>query len=399
MTMTRAGMNAATPSPRPAHAYSSAGRRPRILIAAPSLDILGGQSRQAVRLLEGLRQGSDLELGFVPHNPRLPGPFRLLQAIKYVRTLVTSLYYWMLLLLRVPRYDVVHVFSAAYYSYLFCAAPALAIARLFGKRAILNYRSGEAEDHLANWRTAIPTMRWADRIVVPSGYLVEVFGRFGLPAQAIYNIVELDRFGFRERGVLQPVFLTSRLLEPLYNVACVLRAFALIQEAHPDASLTVAGEGYLRPELEQLARDLGLRHTRFIGRVPFEDMPALYDSADIYLTATDLDNMPSSITECFASGLPVVTTDAGGIPFILTHEETGLMVPRGDCAALAAQALRLLDDAALATRLTRNARAHCRQFTWPAVRQAWLDLYAELGAAATAVSVASMGQPDRAPVD
>src|SRR5439155_2022773 len=128
---------------------------------------------------------------------------------------------------------------------------------------------------------------------------------FGLRAYPIFNIVELDRFRFRERAPLRPVFLCSRLLEPLYNVGCVLRAFALIQQRYPEARLTIAAEGWMRSELEHFASELGLRYTQFIGRVPFEDMPKLYDSADIYLTASDLDNMPASITESFASGLLV----------------------------------------------------------------------------------------------
>src|ERR1041384_4920415 len=198
--------------------------RVRVLIFAPSLDILGGQSRQAVRLMEGLKREPDLEVGFLPHNPRLPGILRSLQSVKFLRTFVTTLYCVLLMLWRIRQYDIIHIFSASYYAYSLSVIPALFISRLYGKKSILNYRSGEAEDHLENWRTAVPTIRWADEIVVPSGYLVDVFARFGFRARAINNIVELDRFTFRERHPLRPVFLTSRLLEPLYNVPCVQTA-------------------------------------------------------------------------------------------------------------------------------------------------------------------------------
>jgi L-malate glycosyltransferase len=351
----------------------------RVLLVAPSLDILGGQSRQAVRLREGLSREPDLEIGFVPHNPRLPGILRSLQKIKYVRTVFTTLHYVLLLLWRVRQYDIIHIFCASYYSYSLSAIPALFISRLYGKKSIINYRSGEAEDHLETWRTAVATLRWADEIVVPSGYLVDVFGRYGLRASAIHNIVELDRFSFRERQPLRPVFLTSRLLEPLYNVPCVLRAFAIIQESYPDAKLTIAADGFLRGELEALARDLKLRNAEFIGFVRFEDMPALYDSADIYLSATSIDNMPSSLTESMASGLNVVTTDGGGaIPYIMTNEVTGLIVDRDDHKALAAAAIRLLRDNEFALRLVRNAHESSKKFTWPHIRNEWLNLYHEL---------------------
>jgi glycosyltransferase involved in cell wall biosynthesis len=310
----------------------------------------------------------------VPHDPRLPGPLGWLQRIKCVRTVLTSLAYWGLLLARVPRHDIVHIFSASYFSYLLAAVSPLLVGRLYGKKVILNYRSGKAEDHLERWpRTALPTMRRAHHIAVSSGYLVEVFRRFGLHARVIPDIVELDR----ERRPLRPVFLTSRLLEPLYNVECVLQAFALIQERLPEARLVVAGDGSRRRRLEALARELGLRHVDFTGPVPFERMPALYDAADIYLQEPDLDNTPASLLECFASGLPVVTSDAGGIPFLIRHEQEGLLVPRDDPRALAAATLRLLDDPDLATRLAAQARRVCQKYTSPRVRAGWLALYAD----------------------
>ena len=368
----------------------------RVLIVAPSLDILGGQSRQAVRLMEGLKREPDLEIGFLPHNPRLPGILRKLQSIKYVRTIVTTLLYVWLLLWRVRKYDIIHIFCASYYSYSLSAIPALAIARLYEKKSILNYRSGEAEDHLETWRTAAPTIKWASEVVVPSGYLVDVFTRYGLHARAIHNIVELDRFTYRERHPLRPVFLTSRLLEPLYNVPCVLRAFAIIQERHPEARLTIAADGFLRRDLEALARDLKLRNAEFIGFVKFEDMPALYDAADIYLSATSIDNMPSSLTESMACGLNVVTTDGGGaIPYIMTNEVTGLIVNRDDHQALAAAALRLLDDNEFALKLVRNAHESTKKFTWPYIREQWLDLYHELAKQQGALSSANRANKGR----
>jgi L-malate glycosyltransferase len=363
-------------------ASPAGGRKVRVLMVAPSLGILGGQAVQAARLLARLREESDLEIDFLPVNPRLPGGLAKLQDIKYVRTLLTSAQYLISLLARVRRYDVIHIFSASYFSFLLAPTPAILVSRLYGKRTILNYRSGEADDHLVRWRrTALPTMRMVDSIITPSGYLVDVFARFDLAARSIFNIVETERFRFRERVPLRPVFFSNRNFEPLYNVACTLRAFALVQKRFPEARLVLAGDGSLRAELEALAVELGLRHVEFLGRVEPGRMHELYDAADIYLNSPNIDNMPGSVIESFASGLPVVTTNAGGIPYIVTNQETGLMVERDDHEAMAGAALRLLEDAQLAERLARSAYDECRKYRWESVRKEWLELYRELAGA------------------
>lgn len=347
----------------------------RVLIVAPSLGILGGQAIQASRLIAHFQKEDSLRVGFQPIDPRLPGVLSHLQRIKYVRTIVTSVAYILGLLARAPQYDVIHIFSASYASFVIAPTPAILIARLFGKPSLLNYRSGAADDHLKRWRTARPTMRLVQRIIAPSGYLVDVFARHNLRAEAIFNFVDTSRFRFRRRAPLAPRFLSNRNHESHYNVACILRAFRLVQNEFQDASLTVAGDGVERVALEGLSRELKLQNVSFIGRVKPEDMPALYDAADIYLNAPDWDNMPGSIIEAYAAGTPVVTTNAGGIPYIVTHEVTGLMVDCNDHEAMAREAKRLLRDAAFADRIALAAHAECRKYAWESVRAAWLRLY------------------------
>src|SRR5437763_6944715 len=372
-------------------------RRIRVCVVAPSLDIVGGQAVQAARLVRGLRQMRSIAAGFLPINPRLPWPLRLLQRVRYIRTVVTSLRYVWTLLRYLPGYDIVHVFSASYLSFLLAPTPAILVGKWLRKKVILNYRSGEAEDHLRRWaRSALPVMRLADTLVVPSGYLVDVFARVGLHGRVVANIVDFDQFPFRERRPLRPVFLSNRNFEAHYNVACVLRAFALIQRTHPEARLIIAGDGTERASLMRLTRELRLGNAEFVGRVVPDRMPALYRAADVYLNAPDIDNMPGSILEAFASGLPVVTTDAGGIPYIVRHGETGLLVPRGNHEGIAAAAIRLLQDASLSKRLVGSAREECRRrYTPEPVLREWVRVYRALVADGMAGKAEFTAQPAR----
>ena len=213
-------------------------------------------------------------------------------------------------------------------------------------------------------------MRLASAIVVPSDYLVDVFARFGLPPRAFTMSPKPIRFPIAIGRGPGPVFLHNRGLAPEYNPACTLRAFAIIQQRYPEARLTIAHDGPLRPQLEALARSLGSAPNT-IHRFCFaRHMAALYDSADIYLMSPNADNMPLSLLECFAAGLPVVSSNAGGIPNIVEDQQTGLLFAPNDHQAMAACALRLLEEPGLASRLARNARAQCDKYSWTRDRTA-----------------------------
>ena len=350
-------------------------RKLRIALVAPSLDILGGQAVQADRLLRAWQNDEEVECRLVPVNPVPPGPLRHARRVKYLRTVVNQAIYLPSLLRPLAWADVVHVFSASYTSFLLAPLPALLAARLLRRPVVLNYRSGEAPDHLARSRVARYALAHVDLNVVPSRFLVDVFGTFGIPATVVPNVVDLARFRYRPRVPLRPRLLSTRNFEALYNVSCTLRAFALVQAQHPAATLTLVGGGSEEGRLRELAASLGLRHVTFAGRVNPQQIADFYADHDIYLQSPNIDNMPASILEAFASGLPVVSTDAGGIRAILTDGEHGLLAPLDDAEGLAAHVLGLLADPVRADHLARAAYATCGAYTWRAVRHQWLHVY------------------------
>jgi len=350
----------------------------RVAVVAPSLRILGGQSIQADRLISAWTNDPRVHAWLVPHNPVPPAPFARWLGIKYLRTIVTEATYLPLLAREIQRADVVHVFSASYWSFLLSPLPAIVIARVLRRPVILHYHSGEAPDHLHRSRLARIALSRTHVNVVPSPYLADVFGRFGLGAQVVPNVVDLQRFRFRIRDPLMPRVLSVRNFEPIYNVAATLRAFQLVQRERPDATLTVVGGGGQDAELRALAADLRLQGVTFAGRVRPDDMAAQYDAHDVYVQSPRIDNAPVSVIEAFASGLPVVSTDTGGISHILVHERDGLLCRPDDDRALARGILQVLADPDAARRRAAAARAQADRYGWDAVGDQWLQLYRDL---------------------
>ena len=347
----------------------------RVAMVAPSMSILGGQAVQAERLLRAWKGDADVRAWLVPINPAPPGPFRRAIEVKYLRTLATQLCYWPLLIRELRHADIVHVFSASYFSFLLAPLPAVLVAKMLGKPVVMNYRSGEASDHLRRSAIARATLRWVERNAVPSRFLRDVFAAHDIPAEVIPNIVDVERFEFRPRQALRPNILSTRNFEDLYNVACTLRAFRLVQDRFPAATLTLVGGGSEEGRLRRLAAELGLQRVEFAGRVAPDDIWRHYADADIYVQTPGIDNMPSSVLEAFSSGCAVVSTNAGGVPAILTDDRHGLLVECGDHTAVAERIVRLIENPQLAQRLTEEARRSCDQYRWESVRTRWLSLY------------------------
>lgn len=349
-------------------------RRERIALVGPSLGILGGQGIQAQALSEGLR-GEGYDVTFVAVNPTFPRALRWLRRIPCVRTMVNQLLY-LPSLVTLRHADVVHVFSASYWSFLLAPVPAILMSRLLRRYVVLNYHSGEAEDHLSNWSWRVhPFLRLVDEIVVPSEYLETVFARHGYRARVVRNVVDTSSFQFRKRLPLRPRLLSTRNLERHYGVSVILEAFALIKTHYPEATLTIAGYGSEEDRLRRLAASLGVDGVRFVGRVEPSMVPGLYDEADIYLNASVIDNQPLSVLEAFAAGTPVVSTGTGDIAHMIRDGETGCIVPRDDPAAMAVAVCALLQNPDRAAAVARRARKEVGRYTWPEVRTAWRVVY------------------------
>ena len=344
-------------------------------IVAASLKYVGGQSVQADLLIRNWRGDSRVEAFLVPIDPDPPGWFAWSYQIPGLRTLVRQPLYLWELWKGLGRADIAHIFSASYWAFDMAVVPAWLVARMRGKKTLVHYHSGEAKDHLQRFRTAKPVLQKQDALVVPSGFLVDVFREFDLKAVAIPNIVDLSQFRFRERKPLRPHLVCTRGFHSYYCVDVVVRAFAEVVKQYPDARLDLVGKGPLEGEVRQLVADLKLTGVNFTGVASRGEIGRYYEQADIFINASRLDNMPVSILEAYAAGTPVVTTAPDGMRYVVEDGRTGLLSPVGDYVALAGNVLRLLREPEMAAQMAHDAVQQSKRYEWNVVRQEWLDVY------------------------
>ena len=165
-----------------------------------------------------------------------------------------------------------------------------------------------------------------------------------------------------------PWLLTVARLDHHKGIDTVIRALPAVRAAFPTACYAVAGIGDRREMLEQLIAELGLeRAVRLLGFVPDEDLPALYNGANVFVLASrryDLlvEGFGIAVVEASASGLPVIGSRSGGIPEAVREGVTGLVIEPEDPAAVAAAAIRLLGDESLRRQMGRAGRAAVEEY-------------------------------------
>ena len=351
----------------------------RIALVGPLPPPEGGMANQTHQLRELLQlEGAQVTVVRVnaPYRPRWIGGVRGIRALFRLAPYLAELW-------QVSRnVDVVHIMANSGWSWHLVAAPAVWIARLAGVPSIVNYRGGEAEAFLQrSANVVLPTLRRASGLAVPSGFLQQVFGRRGIHSDIVPNIIDIERFrpGSAEQKPAFPHLVVARSLEGIYDIPTALRAFSLVRKEVPAAKLTIAGSGPELEALRSLASELGIQDAvEFCGRLDRTRMAELYRRATVVMNPSRVDNMPNSVLEAMASGVPLVTTDAGGIPFIVRNDVTGLIVRAGDFAAMASAVLRLLKDDECAQRLRDAALSDVQQYTWPRIRQQWAAVYASV---------------------
>jgi glycosyltransferase involved in cell wall biosynthesis len=157
-----------------------------------------------------------------------------------------------------------------------------------------------------------------------------------------------------------------RQLFPRKGIRFLIEAVAKLKPKYPDISLIIAGDGFERPALEELTKTLGVADkTKFLGWVANKELPRYFRGSSVSVIPSLEEGFGIPAAEAMGCEIPVVATDAGGLPEVVENGVTGYVVPKGDAAALAGAIDRLLADDALRSRMGKAGRTRAvERFDW-----------------------------------
>lgn len=345
----------------------------RIALVGPVPPPAGGMAMQT-RQLAGFLRAEHATVEVIPTN--LPYRPSWIAGCRGVRALARLVPFMTMLWRTAGRVDLMHVMANSGWSWHLFAAPAVWIARLRRVPVVVNYRGGEAADFLArSGKLVATTMRRASTLVVPSRFLKEIFARHYMNAEVVPNVVDRAVFYPGEPAPV-PQIIVARNLEPIYDNATALHAFAMVRALRPEVRMLIAGTGSEAESLRALALKLGLQDAvEFAGRLERDAMARRLRESHVALNPSLVDNMPNSVLEALASGVPVVSTRVGGVPHIVEEGRTALLVPPRDPAAMAQAIARVLGDSELSQQMRQAGLAAAEAYGWDAVRPSWCVAY------------------------
>ncbi|MEH6648964.1 MAG: glycosyltransferase family 4 protein [Motiliproteus sp.] len=340
------------------------------------------QTAELCRLLRLEQIQVELIATNAPYRPafaaRIPGLRAVFRLIPYLFHLHRAL----------PQADVVHLMANSGWSWHLFAAPAIWIAHWHRTPVVLNYRGGGAAAFFdQSWRWIQPSLAKVGACVVPSAFLADVFSERKMPAKIIPNTLDETLFypateptescdPNENTDAKGPILAITRNLEPIYGIDIALKAMPSILKSYPNARLIIAGSGPEKTNLEQLTNHLKIQdHVEYSGRLGRQQIAELYRQADILLNPSRVDNSPNSIIEALGSGLPVVSSRAGGIPKLVTDRETALLVEVGNEEALSKAVIELLQKPELRQQLRAAGLHFCQRFHWVQVKTKLSDTY------------------------
>lgn len=252
------------------------------------------------------------------------------------------------------------------------------LCRLFKIKYIPILHGGNLESRLKNNpKLSEHIFKNAYKLIAPSHFLKSVFGNYGYKnIEYIPNSIELDKYSFKTRNIDIIKLLWVRSFSSIYNPELAILVLEKLKEKNYEANLTMIGpdvDGSLI-KVKELADSKNLE-VNFTGKLSKVEWRAYAVNTNVFINTTNFDNMPVSVIEAMALGLPMVSTNVGGLPFLISDNSDGLLVNPNDVNAMAEAIIRIKEDIELKNKLVQNARAKVENFSWKAVKPKWEFLF------------------------
>lgn len=256
------------------------------------------------------------------------------------------------------------------------------LLKLLNKKIILVIRGGAIPEKMKTQaKYYLPILKRGNVVVSPSGFTKSDLKGYGIDSLLIENVINLQDYHFNDKKTFRPKLFWMRTFEDVYNPEMAVRVAAILSKKYDDFKMVMAGhdKGSLQM-VKDLTHSLNLdTKIEFHGYIQNDQKNIFAQELDFYICTNRIDNAPVSLTEVMALGMPIVTVNSGGIPFLVTNNENALMVNLDDDQAMADSISKIVEEPQTGQRLVKNGLEYSKTFGEEPVMKKWKSLFGELG--------------------
>lgn len=250
------------------------------------------------------------------------------------------------------------------------------IAAWKSKRILLTLHGGRLQEFAGQEMSRISNVfKRANHIQTPSLFLQEYFRGLGFDVAYLPNAINQEQFPYLKK-IGGAKLLWVRAFTEIYNPAIAIQTLLEVKKKHPEATLTMVGpDRGLMPKIRELIKSKGLEQAvRITGAIPNSMLIKFFHAHDVYINTTSYESFGVALVEAASSGIPIVSTSVGEIPYIWKDGETALLVKELDPVAFSNAICSIIEDPALGEKLSVQARLKAESFDWNAIGPAWRAL-------------------------
>lgn len=276
-------------------------------------------------------------------------------------------------------FDVIHIQSHSYKNIILLAI-VLFMGRVLRKKVVVMYYGGAAHEFFNTWPRIIRRIFcYPNEIIVAGKYVQRAFDKINIKTNIIPHILDVDSWSFRQRDKPALNFLWVRHLRSEYNPLMVLELFKRFS-LNAGGKLSIVGEGPFKSKMDAYILKNQLSSVCLLGRVSAVELRNLLDEADFFINTTNVDNQPVSVLEAMACGVPVISTNVGGIPDIIKNERNGMLSDPGNIDQMEENIRYLLERSDLYMNISTAGREFIEKtFSNDKILREWNEIYRKIG--------------------
>lgn len=251
---------------------------------------------------------------------------------------------------------------------------AASLIKRLNKKLVITIHGGGVPEGINRYpKRYLPVLQKADAITCPSAFIIDKLSKYHFPLHLIENTIPLSKYPVFNKTTLKPVLLWMRAFSAIYNPGMAVKTVLELKQTYPSVKLFMGGPDLgSQAQVEQMIRAYKLEdNIEIVGFMDFDKKRYYAGIADIYLSTNKVDNAPVTFVEMWAMGLPVVSTNIGGIPYMIKEGVNGLLVDDDDHKAMAQKVIQLISSPELATRLIEHGKAEAKHYDEARVFDKW----------------------------